>query len=78
MPVVSRSNANKSHDIFYTIVTTTVQTSMSTHRLTFLPENRTVSFTTEANVLDVALKNKIELSHSCGGMGSCTTMPSLC
>ncbi len=25
------------------------------------------------SVLEVALNNKIELSHSCGGMGSCTT-----
>ncbi len=25
------------------------------------------------SVLDVALANEIELSHSCGGMGSCTT-----
>ena len=39
----------------------------------FLPENRSVAFTDEASVLDVALKNKIDLSHSCGGMGSCTT-----
>jgi len=26
-----------------------------------------------STVLDVALGNKIDLNHSCGGMGSCTT-----
>src|SRR4051812_36511771 len=39
----------------------------------FLPGNRIVTFGDESSVLDVALKNKIDLAHSCGGMGSCTT-----
>jgi ferredoxin, 2Fe-2S len=39
----------------------------------FLPSGRQVPIENEVSVLDVALKNKIDLSHSCGGMGSCTT-----
>ena len=46
---------------------------MKSASMLFLPLNRSVSFTTEGSVLEVALKNKIEISHSCGGMGSCTT-----
>lgn len=33
----------------------------------------TVSFEKEANLLDLALKSKIDIDHSCGGSGSCGT-----
>jgi ferredoxin, 2Fe-2S len=46
---------------------------MKQNSVRFLPANRSIAFTDEASVLEIALKNKIELSHSCGGMGSCTT-----
>ena len=39
----------------------------------FLPYDKTCIFTTEHSVLEVALKNGIEIPHSCGAMGSCTT-----
>jgi 2Fe-2S ferredoxin len=39
----------------------------------FLPCDRRIAFTKEASVLEVALKNGVEINHSCGGMGSCTT-----
>jgi 2Fe-2S ferredoxin len=44
-----------------------------TPSMTFLPMNRTVAIGGATSVLDVALQNHIDLSHSCGGMGSCTT-----
>lgn len=46
---------------------------MTQKSIHFLPLDRRVSFTTEASVLEVALKNGVEINHSCGGMGSCTT-----
>ena len=39
----------------------------------FLPGNRPAKIGSATSVLDVALQNNIDLSHSCGGMGSCTT-----
>jgi 2Fe-2S ferredoxin len=39
----------------------------------FLPKNEAVPIGQATSVLDVALSNEIDLSHSCGGMGSCTT-----
>jgi 2Fe-2S ferredoxin len=39
----------------------------------FLPSERRIAFTKEASILEVALKNGIDINHSCGGMGSCTT-----
>lgn len=39
----------------------------------FNPGNRCATIGSATNVLDVALQNHIDLSHSCGGMGSCTT-----
>ena len=39
----------------------------------FLPQDSSVPFELGDTVLEVALKNKIPLAHSCGGMGSCTT-----
>lgn len=41
--------------------------------IVFKPMSTEVPFSNEANVLEVALKHKIKISHSCGGMGSCTT-----
>lgn len=41
--------------------------------MVFLPGNNVVPITDESSVLEVALKNRVDLSHSCGGMGSCTT-----
>lgn len=46
------------------------QTSPS---ITFLPAQKTVEIKGLSTVLDLALSNKIDLNHSCGGMGSCTT-----
>jgi ferredoxin len=46
---------------------------MKLKEMTFLPQNKSVPFQEGDSVLTVALKNKIPLSHSCGGMGSCTT-----
>lgn len=39
----------------------------------FKAENKKVYFDQEPNLLDLALKNKIDLDHSCGGGGSCGT-----
>lgn len=41
--------------------------------MTFLPCDKRVSIKPGQTVLDVALSNGVELDHSCGGMGSCTT-----
>ncbi|MCB0385343.1 MAG: (2Fe-2S)-binding protein [Bdellovibrionales bacterium] len=49
------------------------QTSSAKASITFLPAKKTVEIKGFSTVLDVALGNKIDLSHSCGGMGSCTT-----
>lgn len=46
---------------------------MKPNEMTFLPMNKTLPFKEGDSVLDVALRNKIPLGHSCGGMGSCTT-----
>lgn len=39
----------------------------------FEPLDVTCEIEDAESVLDVALRNGIEISHSCGGMGSCTT-----
>ncbi len=39
----------------------------------FLPAERSCAYTNESSVLEVALKNGIDIPHSCGAMGSCTT-----
>jgi 2Fe-2S ferredoxin len=39
----------------------------------FQPLDITCEIADAESVLDVALRNGIEISHSCGGMGSCTT-----
>jgi ferredoxin, 2Fe-2S len=41
--------------------------------LVFQPGSRACSFTGRPSILEVALANNIDLGHSCGGMGSCTT-----
>ncbi len=37
------------------------------------PEVKPLDFSGCETVLEVALKHRLELEHSCGGMGSCTT-----
>ena len=39
----------------------------------FLPDGKACALAGEESVLDVALKHEVNLPHSCGGMGSCTT-----
>lgn len=46
---------------------------MKAKEILFLPFEKTCKFGREQSVLEVALKNGIEIAHSCGGMGSCTT-----
>jgi len=46
---------------------------MTKKNITFLPAEKSCSFTDEDSVLEVALKNGLEIPHSCGAMGSCTT-----
>ena len=56
---------------------------MATHRVTFLPLNKTVEVDDSkypladhgkpGSVLDIALANDIELEHNCGGSCACTT-----
>lgn len=41
--------------------------------IVFQPLDITCKIDDAESVLEVALKNKIEISHSCGAMGSCTT-----
>ena len=56
---------------------------MATHRVTFLPANKTVEVDDTkypladhgrpGSLLDIALANDIELEHNCGGSCACTT-----
>jgi 2Fe-2S ferredoxin len=39
----------------------------------FLPSQMSCPIGSEQSVLEVALRNGLEIPHSCGGMGSCTT-----
>ena len=39
----------------------------------FLPKQQSVLIAQEESILELALKHKIEINHSCGGMGSCGT-----
>jgi len=39
----------------------------------FFPQDQVCPIGRAQSVLEVALKSGIEISHSCGGMGSCTT-----
>lgn len=36
-------------------------------------KDKKLEFNSEVSILDVALKNRIDLDHSCGGSGSCGT-----
>jgi 2Fe-2S ferredoxin len=56
---------------------------MATHRVTFLPVNKTVEVDDAkypladhgkpGSLLDIALANDVELEHNCGGSCACTT-----
>jgi ferredoxin len=46
---------------------------MSEKFVTFLPLNQRIKIEEGLSILELALKNGIEIDHSCGGMGSCTT-----
>jgi 2Fe-2S ferredoxin len=56
---------------------------MSTYRITFLPENKTVEVDTDTigeahdgengSVLHLAGLNHIEIDHACGGVNACST-----
>ena len=43
------------------------------HRVTFLPDGRTVTAAPGDTVLDAALRAGIELEHACGGCCACST-----
>lgn len=42
-------------------------------KVTFLPNSVSIEFQCGSTILELAIKNKIEISHACGGMGSCGT-----
>ncbi|MBX3020601.1 MAG: (2Fe-2S)-binding protein [Bdellovibrionales bacterium] len=46
---------------------------MTSKAIHFLPADKSCVIKKEASVLEVALRNEIDIPHSCGGMGSCTT-----
>ncbi len=46
---------------------------MKTSFVVFYPEEKICELRGESTLLDVALNNKVDLDHSCGGMGSCGT-----
>lgn len=46
---------------------------MTSKLVQFLPLEKSCKIKDEESVLELALKNGIEIPHSCGGMGSCTT-----
>ena len=46
---------------------------MTPKTIRFFPQDQECPIGSAQSVLEVALKNGIPLSHSCGGMGSCTT-----
>lgn len=46
---------------------------MTTKNIRFLPMEKACDCKNEDSVLEVALRNGIEIPHSCGAMGSCTT-----
>jgi 2Fe-2S ferredoxin len=47
--------------------------SKSTISIIFQPGNRVVRASQEETLLEAALREKIELPHSCGGHGTCGT-----
>lgn len=42
-------------------------------KIMFLPTSCTVSYTKEETILEIALKARLKINHSCGGMGTCGT-----
>ena len=46
---------------------------MSDKNILFLPMHISAPIGTSESVLEVGLKAGIDIGHSCGGMGSCTT-----
>lgn len=46
---------------------------MTVQAIHFRPIEKTCEIKREESVLEVALRNGIEIPHSCGAMGSCTT-----
>lgn len=42
-------------------------------KITVLNEDLDLPFTEESSLLELLLKNDIDIDHSCGGMGSCGT-----
>jgi 2Fe-2S ferredoxin len=46
---------------------------MTGKSMQFLPLEKSCVIKDEESVLELALRNGIDLPHSCGGMGSCTT-----
>ncbi len=46
---------------------------MSRKGILFLPQEKLCEIEGAENVLEVALRNDLDIGHSCGGMGSCTT-----
>lgn len=46
---------------------------MTRNYIYFLPSRKPCEIKAAESVLEVALKNGIEIAHSCGAMGTCTT-----
>lgn len=42
-------------------------------QMVFGPDARRVEIKSDESILDVAIRNRIPIEHSCGGMGSCGT-----
>ena len=49
------------------------QREEKTYKVTFLPFNKTVEAEKGMNLLEIALKNGIDLEHNCGGNCACST-----
>lgn len=46
---------------------------MTSNKIRFEPAGVEIPVEDESSVLDVAIRNGVDIPHSCGGMGSCTT-----
>ena len=49
------------------------QQHMTNGTIHFLPSDKICQVKSATSVLEVALQNGLDIPHSCGGMGSCTT-----
>ena len=49
------------------------QQEAKTFKVTFLPFNKTVEAEKGMNLLEISLKNGIDLEHNCGGNCACST-----